>query len=190
MASIERNAQSQARVVEDLIELSRVVTGKLQLRRKPMDLRAVVEAALDVVRTAAAGEGRDARSRSCRSSPADRLGRPRSACSRSSGTCCRTPSSSPSPAARSPSSCRRRAQLLDRGRRHSGIGISPGISAVHLRALPPGRSVDDTRARRPRAGAGDRQGNHRAAWRRAESDERRPRRRQPLHADASATADD
>ena len=30
MASIERNAQSQARVVEDLIELSRVVTGKLQ----------------------------------------------------------------------------------------------------------------------------------------------------------------
>ena len=32
LASIERNAQSQARVVEDLIELSRVVTGKLQLR--------------------------------------------------------------------------------------------------------------------------------------------------------------
>ena len=57
MASIERNAQSQARVVEDLIELSRVVTGKLQLRTKPMDLRAVVEAALDVVRTAAAAKG-------------------------------------------------------------------------------------------------------------------------------------
>jgi signal transduction histidine kinase len=57
MASIERNAQSQARVVEDLIELSRVVTGKLQLRTKPMDLRAVVEAALDVVRPAAAAKG-------------------------------------------------------------------------------------------------------------------------------------
>src|SRR5688572_5386129 len=57
MASIERNAQSQARVVEDLIELSRVVTGKLQLRTKPMDLRSVVEAALDVVRTAAAAKG-------------------------------------------------------------------------------------------------------------------------------------
>ena len=57
LASIERNAQSQARVVEDLIELSRVVTGKLQLRTKPMDLRAVVEAALDVVRTAAAAKG-------------------------------------------------------------------------------------------------------------------------------------
>lgn len=57
LASIERNAQSQARVVEDLIELSRVVTGKLQLRTKPMDLRAVVEAALDVVRAAAAAKG-------------------------------------------------------------------------------------------------------------------------------------
>ena len=57
LASIERNAQSQARVVEDLIELSRVVTGKLQLRSKPVDLRAVVEAALDVVRTAAAAKG-------------------------------------------------------------------------------------------------------------------------------------
>jgi signal transduction histidine kinase/ActR/RegA family two-component response regulator len=57
LASIERNAQSQARVVEDLIELSRVVTGKLQLRTKALDLRAVVEAALDVVRTAAAAKG-------------------------------------------------------------------------------------------------------------------------------------
>jgi signal transduction histidine kinase len=57
LASIERNAQSQARVVEDLIELSRVVTGKLQLRSKAVDLRTVVEAALDVVRTAAAAKG-------------------------------------------------------------------------------------------------------------------------------------
>jgi len=57
LASIERNAQAQARVVEDLIELSRVVTGKLQLRTKPVDLRGVVEAAVDVVRTAAAAKG-------------------------------------------------------------------------------------------------------------------------------------
>ena len=57
LASIERNAQSQARVVEDLIELSRVVTGKLQLRTQAMDLRWVVESALDVVRTAAVAKG-------------------------------------------------------------------------------------------------------------------------------------
>jgi signal transduction histidine kinase len=57
LASIERNAQSQARVVEDLIELSRVVTGKLHLKTKPVDLRAVVEASIDVVRTAAHAKG-------------------------------------------------------------------------------------------------------------------------------------
>ena len=57
LSSIERNAQSQARVVEDLIELSRVVTGKLQLRSKPVDLRTVVDASLDVVRTAAVAKG-------------------------------------------------------------------------------------------------------------------------------------
>ena len=43
MASIERNAKSQARLVEDLIELSRVVTGKLRLATKPIDMRAAVE---------------------------------------------------------------------------------------------------------------------------------------------------
>jgi len=57
MASIERNAQSQARVVEDLIEVSRVATGKLHLRTKAVDARSVVEASLDVVQTAAAAKG-------------------------------------------------------------------------------------------------------------------------------------
>ena len=44
-------------MVEDLIELSRVVTGKLQLRTTPVDLRSVVEASIDVVRTAAHAKG-------------------------------------------------------------------------------------------------------------------------------------
>ena len=57
LASIERNAQSQARVVEDLIELSRVVTGKLHLKTKVIDVRSVIEASIDVVRTAALAKG-------------------------------------------------------------------------------------------------------------------------------------
>jgi signal transduction histidine kinase len=56
MASIERNAQSQARVVEDLIEVSRVMTGKLQLRTQRIDARSIVEASLDVVQTAASAK--------------------------------------------------------------------------------------------------------------------------------------
>ncbi len=57
MASIERNAKSQARLVEDLIELSRVVTGKLRLTTKPIDLRSAIETSVDVVRTAASAKG-------------------------------------------------------------------------------------------------------------------------------------
>jgi signal transduction histidine kinase/ActR/RegA family two-component response regulator len=49
LESLERNAHAQARVIEDLIEISRVVTGKLQLKREIVDLRRVVRAALDVV---------------------------------------------------------------------------------------------------------------------------------------------
>ncbi len=50
---IERNAQAQARLVEDLLDLSSIVTGKLRLRVEPVDLGAVALSALDVVRPAA-----------------------------------------------------------------------------------------------------------------------------------------
>ncbi|HTL02360.1 MAG TPA: ATP-binding protein [Vicinamibacterales bacterium] len=52
LESLERNARTQARVVEDLIDISRVVTGKLQLRAERMDLRGAIKAALDVVDSA------------------------------------------------------------------------------------------------------------------------------------------
>jgi|GEM_PF-1119366 len=47
---IERNARMQAQLVEDLLDISRVITGKLQIERKPVDLALVIEAALDAVR--------------------------------------------------------------------------------------------------------------------------------------------
>jgi signal transduction histidine kinase len=50
IASITRNAQTQARVIEDLVDVSRIVTGKLQLRIEPVDLRQSVDAALDSLR--------------------------------------------------------------------------------------------------------------------------------------------
>ena len=51
--SIERNARAQATLIEDLLDISRVVTGKLHLRAEPVDLTTVIEAALEVVRPAA-----------------------------------------------------------------------------------------------------------------------------------------
>jgi PAS domain S-box-containing protein len=50
---IERNAQAQARLVEDLLDLSSIVTGRLRLRVEPVDFGAVALSALDAVRPAA-----------------------------------------------------------------------------------------------------------------------------------------
>lgn len=53
LEAIERNARAQARLVDDLLDISRIASGKLRLEVAPVDLRAVVEAALDTVRPAA-----------------------------------------------------------------------------------------------------------------------------------------
>src|SRR5215470_14774053 len=50
LATIERNVQAQARLISDLLDASRIVTGKLRLEERAVDLRSVVEAAVDAVR--------------------------------------------------------------------------------------------------------------------------------------------
>ncbi|HEX4124531.1 MAG TPA: CHASE domain-containing protein [Tepidisphaeraceae bacterium] len=49
LKTIERNARVQAQLVEDLLDLSRITSGKLRLDIKPIDPAAVVAAALDSV---------------------------------------------------------------------------------------------------------------------------------------------
>ena len=49
---IERNAWAQKQIIEDILDVSRVITGKLQLHLGPVDLITVVNAALDAVRPA------------------------------------------------------------------------------------------------------------------------------------------
>ena len=53
LESIERNARVQARLIEDLLEVSRIVTGKLRIQVRPVDLAAIVDAAVEVVQPAA-----------------------------------------------------------------------------------------------------------------------------------------
>jgi signal transduction histidine kinase/ActR/RegA family two-component response regulator len=53
LEAIERNSRIQAQLVEDLLDISRIVTGKLRLRFEPVNLARVVEGALDTVRPAA-----------------------------------------------------------------------------------------------------------------------------------------
>ncbi len=49
---IERNTEAQRRLIEDVLDVSRIVTGKMMLAMEPIDLRAVLTAAFDVVRPA------------------------------------------------------------------------------------------------------------------------------------------
>jgi signal transduction histidine kinase len=52
--AIERNARLQSRLIDDLLDISRIATGKLRFEPKPTDLNALVEAAIETVRSSAA----------------------------------------------------------------------------------------------------------------------------------------
>jgi PAS domain S-box-containing protein len=51
--TIHRNAQAQNQLISDVLDVSRIVAGKLRLERRPVELRRVIEAAVDTVRPAA-----------------------------------------------------------------------------------------------------------------------------------------
>jgi PAS domain S-box-containing protein len=57
LESIDRGARSQAKLIEDLLDVSRIVSGKLNLSMQPVDLGAVVEAAVESQRPAAQTKG-------------------------------------------------------------------------------------------------------------------------------------
>jgi signal transduction histidine kinase len=48
--SIQRNAEAQTRLIADILDVSRIVTGKLRIESRRVDLGRVVEAALETVR--------------------------------------------------------------------------------------------------------------------------------------------
>lgn len=53
LETIERNARSQAQLIEDLLDISRILRGKIHLEMRPVELISVIEAAIDTVRFAA-----------------------------------------------------------------------------------------------------------------------------------------
>lgn len=50
LETIERNAKAQSRLIEDLLDLSRIRLGKLRIERKPIHLAPVIEAAVEAAR--------------------------------------------------------------------------------------------------------------------------------------------
>jgi signal transduction histidine kinase/ActR/RegA family two-component response regulator/PAS domain-containing protein len=61
LETIERNARAQAQLIEDLLDVSRIVSGKLRLDVEPVDLPLVIERAVETVRPAAAAKNIDIR---------------------------------------------------------------------------------------------------------------------------------
>ncbi|HEU4623506.1 MAG TPA: response regulator [Steroidobacteraceae bacterium] len=57
LESIDRGARSQAKLIEDLLDVSRIVSGKLSLNMQPVDLASVIDAALEIQRPAAQAKG-------------------------------------------------------------------------------------------------------------------------------------
>jgi PAS domain S-box-containing protein len=55
--TILRNAKSQGQLIDDLLDVSRIITGKLQLEPTPIDLCAVINAAVGSLRLAAQAKG-------------------------------------------------------------------------------------------------------------------------------------
>jgi PAS domain S-box-containing protein len=57
LETIERNAHLQEQLIADILDVSRIVTGKLRLEIRPTDLTPLIDATLDAVRPAADAKG-------------------------------------------------------------------------------------------------------------------------------------
>lgn len=53
LSTIERNARMQSQLIDDILDVSRIITGKLRLDVRAVDLADVIEAAIETVRPAA-----------------------------------------------------------------------------------------------------------------------------------------
>ncbi|HJQ33563.1 MAG TPA: ATP-binding protein [Pyrinomonadaceae bacterium] len=55
--TIERNARAQRQIVEDVLDVSRIITGKLRLELRPVELRPLVQDSVETIRPAAEAKG-------------------------------------------------------------------------------------------------------------------------------------
>jgi PAS domain S-box-containing protein len=53
LETIERNARAQAELIEDILDVSRIIAGKLRIEIQPVDVQSILDVAVDAVRHAA-----------------------------------------------------------------------------------------------------------------------------------------
>ena len=61
--SIDRSTQAQARLIEDILDMSSIISGKFRLEVTPVDLRTVITNAIETLRPAATARAEAARTR-------------------------------------------------------------------------------------------------------------------------------
>ncbi|MBV9958982.1 MAG: response regulator, partial [Acidobacteria bacterium] len=57
LESIERNARTQTQIVEDVLDISRIITGKLRLDIRPLELTPILQSSVETMRPTAAAKG-------------------------------------------------------------------------------------------------------------------------------------
>jgi PAS domain S-box-containing protein len=57
LEAIERNARAQAKIISDLLDMSRIISGKMRLDVQHIDLATIVAEAIETVRSAASAKG-------------------------------------------------------------------------------------------------------------------------------------
>ncbi|WNG29691.1 PAS domain-containing protein [Cystobacter fuscus] len=57
LETVDRNAHAQAQLIEDLLDVSRIVSGKLRLEPQPVHLAGIIQAAMESMRPAAEAKG-------------------------------------------------------------------------------------------------------------------------------------
>ena len=147
---IERNARAEAQLVESLLDLSRISTGKLDLEIKPVDLRSVALAAVENARPAARAKaiGLDLQASP---EPATIAG--------DAGRLEQVLTNLLSNAVKFTAEGGQVRVQLERAEScvvirvvDNGAGIAPRVPAVRVRALSPGRQPQGALSRRPGAG--------------------------------------
>ena len=184
---MERQVQHMVRLVDDLLDVSRIVRGKVELRREPVELAAVVARAVETAQPLVEAEGHE-----LTVDPAARAAAGRAAtwCGwrRWSATCSTTPPGTPSAAGGSRSRGGERGASVVLRVRDTGIGIAaealPRIWDLFVQA---DRRVKGAAGRHgDRAGAG--QGAGRAARRHGRGSQRGAGQGQRVRRDAAAAA--
>ncbi len=184
VASIARNARAQTRVIEDLVDVSRIVAGKLNLHFDAVDLRDVVDDAIEATRPAAHAKGIQLTvnvSDGDHQVNGDRDRLQQIVWNLLSNAIKFTPANGSVSV-----SMKTEDSMCELSVTDTGAGIAGDVPAARLRSVPPGRWFHHTRAWGPRPRPCHRQGADRTARRRGRGPQRGPRPGRDVHRPASA----